>query len=78
MLVGDQQYLFDLGQRPFVAAARQVAIQRLECKTLVLRLDNACLKLSEPRIDVPNRLARLRSQPTLNVGPWTRDELYDE
>lgn len=22
--------------------------------------------------------ARLRSQPILNVGPWTRDELYDD
>jgi len=22
--------------------------------------------------------ARLRSQPVLNVGPWTRDELYDD
>ncbi len=21
---------------------------------------------------------RLRNQPTLDVGPWTRDELYDE
>jgi hypothetical protein len=23
-------------------------------------------------------LARLRSQPTANIGRWTRDELYDE
>ncbi len=23
-------------------------------------------------------LVRLRSQPALNAGPWTRDELYDE
>ena len=23
-------------------------------------------------------LARLRSQPALNLGTWTRDELYDE
>ena len=22
-------------------------------------------------------LARLESQPVMNVGPWTRDELYD-
>ncbi|MFT4037974.1 MAG: type II toxin-antitoxin system prevent-host-death family antitoxin [Thermomicrobiales bacterium] len=22
--------------------------------------------------------ARLRSQPALNAGPWTRDELYDD
>jgi prevent-host-death family protein len=21
---------------------------------------------------------RLRSQPTVDIGPWTRDELYDE
>ena len=23
-------------------------------------------------------LDHLRQQPTINVGPWTRDELYDE
>ena len=23
-------------------------------------------------------LARLRSQPAMNSGPWTRDELYDD
>src|SRR5437660_8584882 len=23
-------------------------------------------------------LARLRSQPVLNAGPWSRDELYDD
>lgn len=23
-------------------------------------------------------LARLKEQPVLNVGPWTRDELYDD
>ncbi len=22
-------------------------------------------------------LARLRSQPVIDIGPWTRDELYD-
>jgi antitoxin (DNA-binding transcriptional repressor) of toxin-antitoxin stability system len=22
-------------------------------------------------------LKRLRSQPVVNIGPWTRDELYD-
>jgi prevent-host-death family protein len=23
-------------------------------------------------------LARLRSQPVIDIGPWTRDELYDD
>jgi len=23
-------------------------------------------------------LARLRSQPVIDIGPWTRDELYEE
>lgn len=31
------------------------------------------------RLGVRKRLlARLRSQPAVDIGPWTRDELYDE
>jgi prevent-host-death family protein len=43
----------------------------------VARIGPVDLRLDEREAAKEALLERLRSQPTLNAGRWTRDELYD-
>ena len=59
LLRGDGENLLDLGEHPFVAAARQILVERLERALMVLRFGELLLEQRELRLRVAHRLLRL-------------------
>ena len=58
LLRRDGEDLVDLGQRPLVAIARQLLVQRFQCHLLVLRFGELAIQLREARLRFAHGLLR--------------------